>query len=100
MTATPWAIRKQGVLLLVDHDLAPEGEHDYHMWVILPGWRGRPVTVRRDWLGRGVTDSSIGQDWLIVTCNNGSCNAAAAVRLSTVALTVSRLLPEPEVVTP
>lgn len=95
MTQTPWAVRREGVTLLRDHDVAPEGERDWHDWVIVPGYEGAPVTVSRDWLGRGLRSSQIGYAWLIVRCNNSACDAAAAVRLESIELDVQRLIPVP-----
>lgn len=90
MVETPWEVRKQGVLLLVDHI-----EDDFHQWVFLPGYKDAPVTVKRDWLGRGVSTRAIGDDWVLLICNNSDCPARAAYRSRLMEETVERLLPVP-----
>lgn len=77
MAETPWEIRQQGALLLVDHIADPD---DFHQWVFLPGYKDAPVTVRRDWLGRGISERVMGEPWVLLICNNSDCPARAAFR--------------------
>jgi hypothetical protein len=70
------ALRQRGVILETEHNL----ETDYHMWVLIPGWKGQPIEVRRDWLGR--PNGQPWRTWLVVMCNNSECPARALIRVS------------------
>lgn len=74
MPETPWSVRDQGVLLLVDH--VPQ---DYHQWVFLPGWHDAPIAIKRNARGASTT-RGFTEDWIVLICNNTDCPARAAVR--------------------
>jgi len=97
MPVTPWATREAGFVLLEDHVAAQAPEWDYHMWVWIPGYRGDPVYMRRDWLGRATTSPD--HEWVVMMCNNGECPARALVRAqSHLATPLQMWLPVPPTV--
>lgn len=68
-------------------------EEDYHRWVLIPGFKGQPVEVTRDSLGRSTKHAW--RKWLVLICNNSSCPARMAVRSEHIEDIAEALMPVP-----
>ena len=72
---TSWKDRREGFVLVRDHDHSLDNEYAYHEWVGLNRPDDRSYL---DWLGRKT--ESAGGRWDHVICNNTNCHALAMVR--------------------
>lgn len=72
---------------------APHSNKPFHDWVFLPGWRGVPVTVKRDSLGR--QHKFAWRDWAVLICNNTECSARAFVSVDVLTDAAELALPVP-----
>lgn len=72
-----------------DHD--PDA--DYHDWVFLPGYKGEPVTLKRD--SRGRAHKHAWRDWVLLICNNTECPGQCLVNTSVIEKTAVEALPLP-----
>jgi hypothetical protein len=73
----------------VDHN----PDVDYHLWVLLPGWKGAPVTVTRDSLARKTKHAW--RAWLVLICNNSECPGRCIVNAGVIEAMAETAVPVP-----